>query len=126
MLAIIDMKGAPGPSTRDAAGPRQADLRPSTVDWCPLATVIRTVSRFPSRRKCAFPGLVPGEGGRNETPTHEIAVAHLASRGTYGVPRIHAELRGLERCVNRKRCTLAMRGHGIRGGRGGAPRPKAE
>ncbi|WP_159425836.1 IS3 family transposase [Streptomyces noursei] len=69
--------------------------------------------------------MVPGEDGRNETPTHEIAVAHLASRGTYGVPRIHAELRRLERCVNRKRFTLAMRGHGIREGRGGA-RPKAE
>ncbi|MER5554865.1 IS3 family transposase [Streptomyces sp. NPDC002793] len=34
---------------------------------------------------------------------HEITVLHIASRKTYGVPRIHAELRRLGRRVNRKR-----------------------
>lgn len=32
---------------------------------------------------------------------HEITVLHIASRHTYGVPRIHAELRRLGRRVNR-------------------------
>ncbi|WP_121710428.1 IS3 family transposase [Streptomyces sp. E5N91] len=34
---------------------------------------------------------------------HEITVLHIASRHTYGVPRVHAELRRLGRRVNRKR-----------------------
>lgn len=40
---------------------------------------------------------------------HEITVLHIASRCTYGVPRIHAELRGLDRQVNRKRVERIMR-----------------
>ncbi|MFD5428523.1 IS3 family transposase, partial [Streptomyces sp. NPDC127084] len=33
----------------------------------------------------------------DEALAHKITVIHLASRGTYGVPRIHAELRRLGR-----------------------------
>ncbi|MFJ9761978.1 IS3 family transposase [Streptomyces sp. NPDC101149] len=51
----------------------------------------------------------------DEALTHEITVIHLASRGTYGVPRVHAELRRLGRCVNRKRVARLMREHGIQG-----------
>lgn len=40
---------------------------------------------------------------------------HFASRRTYGVPRIHAELRRLGRRVNRKRIARVMRGRDIRG-----------
>lgn len=46
---------------------------------------------------------------------HEITVIHVASRHTYGVPRIHAELRRLGRAVNRKRVARLMREHGIQG-----------
>ncbi|MFD4785657.1 IS3 family transposase [Streptomyces sp. NPDC058459] len=46
---------------------------------------------------------------------HEITMLHLASRRTYGVPRIHAELRRLGRRVNRKRIARVMREHDIRG-----------
>ncbi|MDX3245246.1 IS3 family transposase [Streptomyces sp. ME18-1-4] len=46
---------------------------------------------------------------------HEIAVVHIASRHTYGVPRIHAELRRLGRRVNRKRVARVMRERDIRG-----------
>ncbi|CAM5273434.1 IS3 family transposase [Streptomyces atroolivaceus] len=46
---------------------------------------------------------------------HEITVIHVASRHTYGVPRVHAELRRLGRCVNRKRVARLMREHGIQG-----------
>ncbi|MGW9453330.1 IS3 family transposase [Streptomyces sp. NPDC055632] len=51
----------------------------------------------------------------DEALVHEIAVIHVASRQTYGVPRIHAELRRLGRCVNRKRIARLMREHGIQG-----------
>ncbi|MFF1651165.1 IS3 family transposase [Streptomyces sp. NPDC058240] len=50
-----------------------------------------------------------------EALAHEITVIHLASRKTYGVPRIHAELRRLGRYVNRKRIARLMRDRGIQG-----------
>ncbi|MCO6703408.1 IS3 family transposase [Streptomyces sp. CHA1] len=46
---------------------------------------------------------------------HEITALHIASRKTYGVPRIHAELRRLEHRVNRKRIDHVMRERDIRG-----------
>ncbi|MFD4718265.1 IS3 family transposase [Streptomyces sp. NPDC058423] len=46
---------------------------------------------------------------------HEITVVHIASRCTYGVPRIHAELRRLDRRVNRKRVERIMRERDIAG-----------
>ncbi|CAM5641953.1 hypothetical protein SAVIM338S_06295 [Streptomyces avidinii] len=51
----------------------------------------------------------------DEALVHEIAAIHVASRQTYGVPRIHAELRRLGRCVNRKRIARLMREHDIQG-----------
>ncbi|MEV1087114.1 IS3 family transposase [Streptomyces microflavus] len=50
-----------------------------------------------------------------EALAHEITVIHVASRHTYGVPRIHAELRRPGRCVNRKRVARLMREHGMQG-----------
>lgn len=46
---------------------------------------------------------------------YEITVLHIASRRTYGVPRIHAELRRLCRRVNRKRVERVMRERVIAG-----------
>lgn len=40
---------------------------------------------------------------------------HVASRGAYGVPRIHAELRRLGHRINRKRIERVMRERGIVG-----------
>ena len=54
---------------------------------------------------------------------HEITVLHLASRKTYGVPRIHAELRRLGRQVNRKRVARVMRERDIRGVTSPTPPP---
>ncbi|WP_190094841.1 IS3 family transposase [Streptomyces melanogenes] len=51
----------------------------------------------------------------DEALAHEITVIHVASRGTYGVRRVHAELRRLGRRVNRKRVARLMREHGIQG-----------
>ncbi|MFF2956771.1 IS3 family transposase [Kitasatospora sp. NPDC057965] len=45
----------------------------------------------------------------------EITVIHPASRGAYGVPRVHAELRRQGRAVNRKRVERIMRERGIAG-----------
>ncbi|MFE7115548.1 IS3 family transposase [Streptomyces sp. NPDC057654] len=46
---------------------------------------------------------------------HEITVIHLASKGTYGVPRVTAELRRQDRPVNHKRVERVMREHRIAG-----------
>ncbi|MFD8396773.1 IS3 family transposase [Streptomyces sp. NPDC059680] len=46
----------------------------------------------------------------------EIREVHTAHKGTYGVRRIHAELRGFGHTVNRKRVERLMRRHGIEGG----------
>jgi putative transposase len=43
----------------------------------------------------------------------EIAGAHKASRGTYGSPRVHAELRARGRKVGRKRVERLMRQNGL-------------
>ncbi|CAM5508867.1 IS3 family transposase [Streptomyces canarius] len=51
----------------------------------------------------------------DDTLAHEITVVRIASRHTYGVPRIHAELRRLGRRVNRKRVARVMRERDIRG-----------
>src|SRR5262245_50569337 len=44
-----------------------------------------------------------------------IRAEHAASGGTYGVPRIHAELRDQGRRINRKRVARLMRRHDIAG-----------
>ena len=44
-----------------------------------------------------------------------IAAIHRDSRGTYGVPRIHAELAADGERVARKRVARLMRAHGLRG-----------
>ncbi|MFF2601642.1 IS3 family transposase [Streptomyces californicus] len=46
---------------------------------------------------------------------HEITLIHVGSCQTYGVPRVHAELRRLGRRVNRKRVARLTREHGIQG-----------
>ncbi|MFJ6637050.1 IS3 family transposase [Streptomyces sp. NPDC091376] len=51
----------------------------------------------------------------DDTLGHEITVLHIASRHTYGVPRLHAELRRLGRRVNRKRVARVIRERDIRG-----------
>jgi putative transposase len=51
----------------------------------------------------------------DESLAHEITVIHVASRHTYGVPRIHAELRRPGQAVNRKRVARVMRERGIQG-----------
>jgi putative transposase len=48
--------------------------------------------------------------------THQIRQIHARSRGTYGAPRVHAELRlGLDVHVGRKRVARLMRAAGLQG-----------
>ena len=56
----------------------------------------------------------------NEALTVEIRAIHARSRGTYGAPRVHAELRATGRCASRKRVARLMRGAGL-AGRGRRP-----
>ncbi|MGW2939659.1 IS3 family transposase [Streptomyces sp. NPDC001156] len=45
----------------------------------------------------------------------EIREIHTEHKGTYGVRRVHAELRGFGHTVNRKRVERLMRKHGLQG-----------
>ena len=51
----------------------------------------------------------------DERLTHKITDIHSNSRGTYGVPRVHAELLEDNECVGRKRIARLMRDRGLRG-----------
>jgi putative transposase len=53
--------------------------------------------------------------------TARVRTIHQESRGTYGAPRVHAELRGQGRAVSRKRVGRLMRTLGLVGCR---PRPR--
>jgi HTH-like domain len=56
--------------------------------------------------------------------TEQIKAVHAQSRGRYGAPRVHAELRRRGRHHSRKRVARLMRGAGIGAGRpGGGARP---
>ncbi|WP_060889395.1 IS3 family transposase, partial [Streptomyces scabiei] len=65
--------------------------------------------------RSSFYAWLAGEPARaarraaDDALAHEITVLHIASRCTYGVPRIHAELRRMDRRVNRKRVERIMR-----------------
>ena len=52
---------------------------------------------------------------RDAALSAEIRAAHVASRGTYGAPRIHAELAAKDICLGRKRVTRLMREAGLAG-----------
>lgn len=51
----------------------------------------------------------------DEALVAEIREIHADHKGTYGVRRVHAELRGFGHTVNRKRVERLMRVHGIEG-----------
>jgi transposase InsO family protein len=71
--------------------------------------------------RSSFYAWLAGEKARSarkaadDALAHKITVLHLASRATYGVPRIHAGLRRLGHRVNRKRIERVMRERGISG-----------
>lgn len=71
----------------------------------PTSTYYDAAKREPSSRELADRGL-----------TGLIVEVHRTSRGTYGAPRVHAELRmGMGLRVGRKRVARLMRDAGISG-----------
>ena len=53
--------------------------------------------------------------GEDAVLRQQIAAIHAASRGTYGAPRVHAELGAQDRHVGCKRVARLMRAEGLRG-----------
>ena len=60
-------------------------------------------------------GAVPARQRTDEELTEHIRQAHQASKGRYGAPRIHAELRRRGHRHGRKRVARLMRAAGLRG-----------
>lgn len=56
--------------------------------------------------------------------TAQIAKAHQASRGTYGVPRIVEDLRAAGTRTSKRRCARLMRAEGLRGKKKHCRRPR--
>jgi transposase InsO family protein len=67
--------------------------------------------------RSSFYAWAEGERRReaDDALAHEITVLHVASKHTYGAPRVHAELVRLGRRVNHKRVERIMRERGITG-----------
>lgn len=64
----------------------------------------------------AWSRRAPSERARNDAAlTERICKVHERSRGTYGVPRVHAELRYDGVCCGRKRVARLMRLAGLEG-----------
>ncbi|RKH46942.1 hypothetical protein D7X12_04215 [Corallococcus sicarius] len=51
---------------------------------------------------------------RDRALRHEVAAIHQESRGTYGAPRVHAELKARGQRVARKRVARLLRQQGLR------------
>lgn len=84
-------------------------------------------AKYPVRRMCRLLGVSPSgyyAWSRRKSSQHaqadakllaRIQAIHERSRGTYGAPRIHAELRACGELVSRKRVARLMREAGLRG-----------
>ncbi|GAA5210813.1 hypothetical protein GCM10023323_39940 [Streptomyces thinghirensis] len=84
---------------------------------CPIVLLCRVlkVARSSYYAWCEGEAARRARQAADDSLAHEITVVHIASRHTYGVPRIHAELRRLGRRVNRKRVARVTRERNIRG-----------
>lgn len=54
----------------------------------------------------------------------QIVAAHAASRGTYGAPRLVADLRMAGTPISKRRCARLMKAHGLRGRKKHRRRPR--
>ena len=81
----------------------------------PVATMCRVLGVSPSGY-WAWVERPPSERARADAElTERIRGIHRASRGTYGVPRVHAELRDDGIRCSRKRVARLMRAEGLEG-----------
>jgi putative transposase len=81
----------------------------------PVATMCRMLG-VSSSGYYAWQGRGPcARARKDEVLTVHIQTIHKRSRGTYGVPRVHAELWDQGVCVGRKRVARLMRAAGLEG-----------
>ena len=81
----------------------------------PIATMCR-VLEVSTSGYYAWLNRPPSKRDRDDAMlTEKIRVIHRRSRGTYGAPRIHAELRDAGICVGRKRVARLMQAAGLEG-----------
>ncbi len=91
------------------------------------ALIEREKANHAVRRMCRVLGVAPSgywawrkrppaaRISANQHLTERIRTIHQASRGTYGAPRIHAELQAAGMCCGRKRVARLMRRAGLVG-----------
>ena len=82
--------------------------------WYPVALMCRVlqVSRSGYYAWCKRPAAE--RVGKDQRLTLEVAAIHAESRGRYGSPRVHAELRERGQRIARKRVARLMRAAGLR------------
>ncbi len=81
----------------------------------PVATMCRLLGVSTSGYY-AWHGRAPSAHAESDTALFErIREIHRTSRGTYGAPRIHAELADQDHTVSRKRIARLMRNAGLAG-----------
>ena len=105
-------------------------VRELAADGFPVAVTCRVLN-IPRSSYYDSQGRAPSaRAAQDAALSATIATVHAASRGTYGAPRVHAELRlGMGVAVGRKRVARLMRQQGLVGvchhrkGRGHRPVP---
>jgi len=81
----------------------------------PVAAMCRALGVSPSSCS-AWTGRPPSPRAQQDAAlTAKIRTAHAGSNGTYGAPRIHAELADQGLCVGRKRVARLMRNADLAG-----------
>jgi hypothetical protein len=81
----------------------------------PIATVCRVLGVSPSGYYAWRHRAPSARAEQDAELTMKIHTIHLESRGTYGAPRVHAELAAQDMHVGRKRVARLMRAAGVRG-----------
>ena len=81
----------------------------------PIATMCRLLGVSPSGYHAWVKRPPSRRAATDAALTAEIRATHAASRGTYGAPRIHAELAAKGLRVGRKRVARLMRQAGVAG-----------
>jgi putative transposase len=81
----------------------------------PIATMARVLGVSPSGYYAWRSRPASAHATSDAALLRRIRTIHAASHGTYGAPRVHAELRAEGTAVARKRVARLMRGAGLRG-----------
>jgi transposase InsO family protein len=82
---------------------------------CSISTLCELLGVSPSRYYAVRKGTASARERQDAELAVKIAEAHRRSRGTYGAPRIVAELREQGVAIGRARCARLMKAQGLRG-----------